>query len=199
MELWIASSNRGKISEFKSILLNNVPFPLKIHSQKELSVYFPPLETGDSFEANARIKSKALYRIKKDCKDCWVIADDSGLEVEGLHNLPGIYSARYAGDKATDVENTAKLLTMMKIRSAIHRKAQFRCVMVAYSPDGNEHIFEGVLRGEIALTMRGTGGFGYDNIFIPEGWENTLAEMDRIDKNRISHRGVALHQFAKCL
>lgn len=194
MELWIASSNKGKIREFKSLLIDKVPFPLEIHSQDELPVYSLPRETGDSFEANARIKAKALRGMKKEC---WVIADDSGLEVEGLNGLPGVHSARYAGHRATDVENAIKLLKMISLRSATHRKAQFRCVIVAYSPDGSECIAEGVLRGEISRAMRGTGGFGYDSIFIPEGRENTLAEMEFAEKNQISHRGMALCRFSK--
>ena len=196
MDLWIASSNKGKIREFKTILSDLVSFPLETHSQSELSVYAPAPEIGESFETNARIKARSLRAIKKDS---WVTADDSGLEVEGLNNLPGVHSARYAGDKATDVENTAKLLKMIRLRSPTHRKAQFRCVIVAYSPSGNEYVTEGVLIGEIGHSMRGAGGFGYDNVFIPKGWENTLAEMGLAEKNRISHRGIALRQFAKIL
>ena len=196
MELWIASSNKGKIREFKNLLLDHLSLPMEIHSQDELPVYFPPPETGDSFEANARIKARALHGIKKNC---WVLADDSGLEVEGLNNLPGVHSARYAGNKATDVENTTKLLKMISLRSPNHRKAQFRCIIVAYSPKGEEHILEGVLKGKISTTMRGTEGFGYDSVFIPLGQDKTLAEITLTEKNQISHRAIALHKFTQHL
>ena len=194
MELWIASSNKGKIREFESLLQDLLSCPVEIYSQDKLPVYSSPLETGDSFEANARIKARTLHVMKKKC---WVLADDSGLEVEGLNNLPGVHSARYAGDKATDVENTTKVLKMINLRSATHRQAQFRCFMIAYSPDGTEHLAEGVLKGKISHAMSGTRGFGYDNIFIPEGQDKTLAEITSIEKNKISHRAMALRQLAK--
>lgn len=191
MELWVATSNRGKLDEFKSLLAEK---GLKVHSQSELNAYAIPKENGDSFEANARIKAKSLRSVKSNC---WVIADDSGLEVKGLKNLPGIHSARYAGDGASDAENTAKLLKMMQLRGVADRSAQFRCVMVAYSPEGKEYVFDGSLKGMISKTQKGNQGFGYDNVFVPEGQEQTLAELGLAFKNKVSHRALAIRNFSE--
>ncbi len=197
MILWIASSNKGKVGEFKKLLQNLGPSNLtppswEVHSQSELSTYFSPPETGDSFEANARLKAKSLHGVKKDS---WVMADDSGLEVCSLNNLPGIYSARYAGEKATDLENNMKVLKMLNLRCPHKRQAKFRCVIVAYSPNGQEYLTEGILNGEISETMKGKGGFGYDSVFIPEGHNQTLAELGSLVKNKISHRHQAFNQL----
>jgi XTP/dITP diphosphohydrolase len=188
-ELWIATGNQGKLNEFK-MLFNRLP--ISVHSQSELPVFSPPPENGDSFTANARIKARALRSLRSDQ---WVLGEDSGLEVEGLGNLPGIHSARYAGPKAADSENTAKLLKMMQIRHVSNRRAQFRSVIVAYAPTGEEFIFEGILKGEIAKAARGSTGFGYDNVFIPEGQTQTLAELGSAFKNSISHRAQATAQL----
>lgn len=192
-ELWIATGNQGKLNEFK-MLFNRLP--LQIRSQAELPVFAAPPENGDSFLANARIKALALKAMKPGH---WVVADDSGLEVAGLGNLPGIHSARYAGPKASDSENTAKLLKMMQLKAMSSRAARFRCVLVAFDPQGQEHVFEGQLQGEIAKAGRGTGGFGYDNVFIPEGQTRTLAELEPAFKNKISHRALAVAQMIDLL
>ncbi|MBK7843342.1 MAG: RdgB/HAM1 family non-canonical purine NTP pyrophosphatase [Bdellovibrionales bacterium] len=193
MVIWVATENKGKLSEFKLLL---DPLKLDIHSQSELSYFSPPPENGDSFLANARIKTRALKALKKEF---WVVGEDSGLEVEGLGNLPGIHSARYAGPKAGDRENVAKLLKMMELRSFTNRKARFKCVMVAYSPDGQEHVMEGLLQGELAKKATGTSGFGYDPVFIPEGQTKTIAELGLAFKNQVSHRAQALQQLVKIL
>lgn len=192
-ELWIATGNQGKLNEFK-MLFNRVP--VAIHSQSELPVFAPPPENGDSFVANARIKAKAVKALKAAH---WAMGEDSGLEVAGLNNLPGIHSARYAGPKASDSENTAKLLKMMQLRPMNSRAAQFRSVIVAYDLQGKEHVFEGILKGEIAKVPRGSAGFGYDNVFVPEGQTQTLAELGLAFKNKISHRAVACAQMAQVL
>ena len=194
MNVWIASSNKGKIREFKEILSYHTSFSLDFHAQSEISYYTPPPETGDSFEANARIKVRSICAIKKAC---WVVADDSGLEVEGLNYLPGVHSARYAGPRATDKENIDKLLKMIHLRCPTQRQAQFRCVIVASSPTDQEFVVEGTLRGHIIPNLRGTKGFGYDSVFVPQGKKHTLAEMELAEKNQISHRGIALRQLAK--
>ena len=128
-QLWISTTNQNKLNEFKNILGSQV----EIHSVSELSFYSAPPETGKTFADNARIKAKTLKALKPGT---WVVADDSGLEAEGLGGLPGVHSARYAGDKAGDGENVAKLLKMIQIRSAQNRKAQMTCVLVAYDPQG---------------------------------------------------------------
>jgi XTP/dITP diphosphohydrolase len=187
LELWIATGNRGKLIEFKTLLPK-----LDIHSQGELKVFSPPVEDGKTFEENARKKARALKAVKTGV---WVVGEDSGLEVEGLNNMPGIHSARYAGEKARDSENVAKLLKMMALRSATNRKAQFQCYMVVYSPDGKEFVLNGLLKGTISDKVRGTDGFGYDPIFIPEGESKTLAELGLTRKNQISHRAEAIRKL----
>ena len=189
MNIWIATSNRGKLHEFCRLL---APLNGNIYSCSDIPAYKPPPETGETFEANARIKAKSLRSVKKDD---WILADDSGLEVFGLNNLPGVHSARYAGLNASDTENTAKLLKMLALRSPQKREAQFRCVLAAYSPTGQEFIFEGSSKGLIAQKQRGKNGFGYDSVFIPEGSEKTFAEMTEDKKNHSSHRSTAITKF----
>ncbi|MFK8139027.1 MAG: RdgB/HAM1 family non-canonical purine NTP pyrophosphatase [Bdellovibrionales bacterium] len=188
MELWIASSNPGKIKEIESLLSKQFS---SFHSQSELSYYSSPEETGDSFEANARIKAKSLAAVKNNV---WVLADDSGLCCEGINGMPGIHSARYAGEKASDPENTAKLLKMLQLRTK-NRKAYFECCLILIDPNGNEKVFTGRLDGEIDRKQSGKGGFGYDPVFVPEGSNTTLAEMGPADKNQISHRAKALRDL----
>lgn len=192
MDLWIASSNKGKISEFQ-LLLKEIS-DLHIHLQSEISGFTPRPETGATFLDNARIKAKSLRAVKNQS---WVLADDSGLEVEGLGNLPGVHSARYAGANASDSENVAKLLKMMSLRSAHNRKAQFVCQLVVFSPNGDEWTFTGELKGQISSKPAGQLGFGYDPIFIPDGESQSLAELGPGYKNRASHRALATQAFVK--
>ena len=189
-ELWVATGNQGKLNEFKMLFNRLVQEKgLALHAQQELPVFSAPPETGDTFLANARIKARALRSVKNTF---WVIGEDSGLAVEGLNGLPGVHSARYAGPKAADAENVAKLLKMMSIRPIANRKAAFVSTIVAFTPDGTEHIFEGRLDGEIAKAPKGNTGFGYDNVFIPTGESQTLAELGLAFKNKISHRAKAV-------
>lgn len=191
MEMWIASSNRGKIAEFQ-MLLKEIP-DLVLHVQSEISAFSPPKEDGTSFLANARIKARSLKSVKNNV---WVLAEDSGLEAEGLNNLPGIHSARYAGEKAGDAENVAKLLKMISMRTQ-NRKARFYTSLVIYNPQGEEFSFEGDLKGQIAMKPAGQHGFGYDPVFIPEGETQTLAELGPGFKNMKSHRSVAIKKFVE--
>jgi len=190
VNLWIATGNRGKLSEFKMLLKT---LEANIKSQSELPVYSSPPETGDTLTANARIKAKSLKSVVND--EDWVLADDSGLFVEGLNGMPGVHSARYAGEKARDSENTAKLLKMMQIRSSSNRKAYFECTLVLIGPNREEHIFTGQLHGQIAAKQTGTGGFGYDPVFIPDGKTKTLGELPDGEKNAISHRYQACQKL----
>lgn len=194
MEIWIASGNKGKIFEFQ-LLLKSIP-DLKIHLQSEIPGFSPRPEDGLTFLDNARIKARALRSIKNNA---WVIADDSGLEVEGLNNLPGVHSARYAGPKASDSENVAKLLKMMTIRPMNNRNARFVCSLVVFTPEGEEWIFEGYLKGKISQKPAGLMGFGYDPVFIPEGQESSLAELGPGFKNLESHRASATKAFLQRL
>lgn len=187
-QLWISTTNQNKLNEFKNILGDKV----EIHSVSELGFYSAPPETGTTFADNARIKAKTLKALKPGT---WVVADDSGLEAEGLGGLPGVHSARYAGDKASDGENVAKLLKMIQIRSAGNRKAKMVCVLVAYDPEGREHVVEGAIQGQIALTARGKSGFGYDPVFIPDGQSKTYSELGAAIKNQSSHRSQAIREL----
>lgn len=194
-ELWFATGNKGKLSEVR--LLMEKEFPgIQIRGNNDIPSYFAPPENGQSFLDNARIKAKSLKAMKSGL---WVMAEDSGLEVEGLGNLPGIHSARYAGPKASDSENVAKLLKMMQIRQISPRTARFQCAMVVYTPTGEEWLFTGTLPGEIARNVKGQHGFGYDPVFVPEGETQTLAELGLAYKNKHSHRARAVGAFIEKL
>lgn len=190
MDLWIATGNKGKLAEYKLALGSHPEF--KIYSQSDLPYFSPKPEDGQTFVENARIKAKSVKALKSEH---WVLGEDAGLEVEGLNNLPGIHSARYAGPNARDSENIAKLLKMIQIRSNSNRKAQFKCVTVVLTPQNEEWVFEGILKGQISAKAIGTLGFGYDPIFIPEGETKTLAELGPAFKIQKSHRAMALTQF----
>lgn len=192
-EIWLATTNSGKVSEFKSLLMDK---GFSIKTLKDVPSYYAPKETGETFEDNARIKAKALHAIKEGS---WVIAEDSGLQVFGLNNFPGVHSARYAGDNASDDENNAKLLKMINIRTSANRGAQFICCIVALSPEGEEHIIEGIVKGDISKKLAGTEGFGYDVCFIPEGETQTFAELGLKLKNKVSHRAQAIRKLSEIL
>lgn len=191
MKLWIATSSKGKLNEFKVLLKSAFP-ECEILSISDVSVFYPPPEDGKTYLENARIKTKSLKSVKPED---WVIGDDTGLEVKGLDNLPGIHSARYAGPKASDAENRAKMVKMLHLRNITDRSASFKCCIIAYSPSGEELIFEGEMKGSINKKEVGDFGFGYDSIFVPEGQTQTLAELGPAFKNQHSHRALALKQF----
>ena len=192
MDLWIATTNQGKLNEFRNILQST---GATIHSVSEIKNYSSPPENGATFIENARIKARSLKAMRPGE---WVIADDSGLEAEGLNNLPGIHSARYAGPKARDGENVAKLLKMLSLRTT-NRKARFVCAMVVFDPQGVEHVFEGTVEGTISDKVRGTTGFGYDPVFIPNGETQTFAELGAAVKNKLSHRANAIRKLTEIL
>jgi XTP/dITP diphosphohydrolase len=194
MKLWIATGNKGKLAEFK-LLLNKTN--CEIHAQNELPFYASPPETGKTFLDNARIKAKSLKSVVDE--NDWVLADDSGLCVEGLNGLPGVHSARYAGEKASDGENVAKLLKMMQIRPMANRNAYFECSLVLISPQREEHLFTGQVHGQIATKALGTKGFGYDPIFIPQNYKETFGELTDAVKNTLSHRAVACKKLTDFL
>ena len=182
----IATNNLGKIREIREIGKN---IPVLFKSLKDIwpePVNIP--ETGTTFEENAQMKAAWVFTRK----GTWTLADDSGLEVDLLNGEPGVYSSRYAGDAQNDQENIRKLLKKLNGASVQERTARFRCVMVLKGPDYTESIVSGTCRGSIALESRGSEGFGYDPIFIPDGFSNTFAEMEPSVKNGISHRGKAL-------
>lgn len=189
-EFWFATGNKGKVKEYE-LLLRELG-EIQLHTQNEISGFSTRPEDGKTFLDNARIKARTLRAVKDTH---WVFGEDSGLEVNGLNGLPGVHSARYAGPHAADSENVAKLLKMMTIRPMPNRNARFYCSLLVYSPTGEEWSFEGILNGEIAKTPKGQLGFGYDPVFIPEGQQQTLAELGPGFKTLKSHRSLAFHQF----
>jgi len=181
----IASSNKGKIKEIKQILDGIKIITLLDINEQDIDVE----ENGFTFQDNALIKAKAYA--KKFGYIC--LADDSGLEVDALDGAPGINSARYAGDNATDQDRVKKLLHELSGLAATKRKAHFKCVVCLYDPTNDDKIFaEGVCKGLICITPSGKNGFGYDPIFIPDGSRFTMADLLPEQKNEISHRGRAL-------
>ena len=176
----IASKNKGKLKEYEA-MLKPLKFELfSLFDFPELNI----IESGATFEENALLKAKSLRRKTKEM----IIADDSGLEVEALNNKPGVFSKRFSKE-GTDEANNAKLLKLME--NEISRKARFVSVIVLLKSDGEVHYFKGVLEGYIHTVSIGEQGFGYDPIFLPSGYTQTLAELDLSVKNKISHRAKA--------
>ena len=189
MKVIFASRNKGKIKEVSEILGSR----FEITSLPDMKGIDEIEETGTTFEENAFIKAKTVYRIT----GLPVIADDSGLEVQQLGGAPGVYSARYAGEKADDTQNNKKLLEELKKHPAPHH-AQFVCTAVFY--DGkNEFCAKGAIKGTIIDAPRGANGFGYDPLFMPDGYTITTAEMSSDEKNKISHRALAFTELKKLL
>ena len=188
MDLLLATRNQHKTREFTQLLGPN--FTLRdLTSQHDLPEI---LETGRSFEENAVIKATTISKI---FPHEMVIADDSGLEVRTLESAPGIFSARYAGEKASDRRKVEKLLR--ELQSATERSARFRCVIALAKNGGLITTFTGEVAGTITRSPRGKNGFGYDPIFMPEGFEETFAELPSETKNAISHRANAVGQLVR--
>lgn len=188
----IATQNLGKLREIREILSD---WPVEWETLRGYPGCPEALESAPDYLNNAREKASLAAEY---CAE-WALADDSGLEVEALDGAPGVRSARYAGEKASDAENFQKLIEELASRSATNRKAAFRCTLVLRHPDGRELIGEGELRGHIAELPRGDGGFGYDPIFIPEGFDRSLAELSPQEKNSLSHRRQALRSLTEAL
>lgn len=183
--LYLASGNEHKRQEIEAMLAG---LPVALHSAQAFGGMPEVDENAETLQGNASLKANALFR-KADSKH-WVLADDSGLFVEALGGAPGVRSARYAGVKATDAANCHKLLEALGDIPLVARRAAFRCCFCLKSPD-RERFFEGACKGIIISEARGLTGFGYDPIFIPDGYERTFAEMSPEEKNRLSHRAVA--------
>ena len=184
--LVLATHNQGKIAEFKELLSG---FPVEIKSLKDFGPIPSVVEDGETFEDNA-------YRKAHDTAKMLgfpALADDSGLRVEALDGDPGVYSARYAGEGASDQENILKLLEAMKGKK--NRRATFECVIAIAVPRGPALIYEGRCDGEIIHEMRGENGFGYDPIFFYPLGRETFAQMSSDEKNRVSHRGKAMAEL----
>jgi XTP/dITP diphosphohydrolase len=188
--LVIATSNRAKVLEFRSLLSD---LPLEVVGASDVLFDKPTIVEGsDTFEENATLKAKAIA----DASTMLTLADDSGLEVDALGGRPGVRSARFAHDRATDAENNAALLLAMADVEEEHRQARFRCVLALVDPwalpGAAPTVTEGTCDGSIAREPRGAGGFGYDPLFIVKGRDKTMAELRDDEKNAISHRAVAV-------
>ncbi len=191
MKVVIATSNKGKLKEFETLL---APLNWQFYSLKDLGID-SPIEDGASFYENALIKAKHAATIS----GYPAIADDSGLCVDSLNGAPGIKSARYAGENSSDADNNLKLLKSLENRN--QRNAAFVACLVFFDPNSNERPIsaEGRLEGEIALNSKGKDGFGYDPIFLISGENKTLAELGKDYKNENSHRAKATKILLKML
>ena len=185
MKIVFATNNKHKLQEVRDILGNKV----EVLSLNDINCYDNIPETGNTLEENALIKARWVYE-KYGC-DCF--ADDTGLEVEALGGAPGVYSARYTGEECDSQANMKKLLENLTQEN--NRKAQFRTV-IALIIKGNEKLFDGVVKGSISDKKMGEAGFGYDPIFIPEGYETSFAQMGSEAKNSISHRFRATEKLS---
>lgn len=189
MEFVLASGNAHKAVEIGQML----PDGIAVTSQGSLGIGSVP-ETGQTFIENALIKARHAAAESGRA----AIADDSGIAVRALGGEPGIYSARYAGENATDEDNVNKLLDGMSSLSGAERQASFHCVLVCLrtADDPTPLIAEGSWSGSIAVRTSGTGGFGYDPVFVADGYDCTVAELSTEEKNRLSHRAIALRKLS---
>lgn len=186
--LIVATHNAHKTGEMRAILGDLFDIIEDLTAIPDLE---PPVEDADTFAGNSAIKALAA---SKERPDALILADDSGLEVDALDGAPGIYSSRFSGENATDASNREKLIADLEGVPA-PRTARFRCVVTVAK--GNEVVasFDGTVEGQIATSMTGEGGFGYDPLFIPDGHDRSFGELSEEIKNGMSHRGRALKQF----
>lgn len=193
MNIIVSSSNKDKVKEIQDTLGNNYNLILKDQiGLGDIDV----VEDGQTLEENSYKKAMAIFEKTKKA----TLADDTGLFVEALDMRPGVYSARYAGENATYEENVDKMLNELKdIKDLNKRKAFFKTVVCFIDNQGKEHFVEGILKGKIIFERKGQNGFGYDPIFLPNGYETTLAQITKEEKNKISHRAKALANLKKLL
>ena len=188
MKLVFASNNANKIKEIQQL----IPSSIEVVSLQDIGCTEEIPETADTIEGNAILK--ANYVTEKYGFNCF--ADDSGLEVEALNGAPGVYSARYAGEPKNDDNNMNKLILALK--NEPNKKANFKTV-ICLNVDGKQHLFNGIVNGKIIDTKIGENGFGYDPIFIADGFTKTFAELTMQEKASISHRGIAVKQLVNFL
>jgi len=194
LRILVASKNRAKASEIAQILTEEA-LNLEVVSLADFSDVDLPPETGATFAENAVLKAKYAAA----ATGLPTVADDSGLEIDALDGQPGILSARYAGEGATDEDRYRKVLKLLAGTPLNERTARFRCAAAYADPGGTVIVAEGTCEGHIAGEPSGSGGFGYDPIFIPEGNTRTMAELAPREKHAISHRGRALHRLARLI
>jgi XTP/dITP diphosphohydrolase len=191
-ELLLATSNPGKIREYR-FLLDGLGYQVTSLSGRGISEVV--VETGHSYEQNARLKAITYAGLSR----CITLADDSGLEVDALHGEPGLHSARFAGEAATDEERVSRLLARLDGVPWDDRAAHFRCVIVIVTPHGTSHVCRGDCHGMIAFEPRGDSGFGYDPVFYLPEIGTTMAELPLETKNQVSHRARASQQARQVL
>ena len=189
--LIVATRNPDKLIELRRIL-DAGRVPVDVSDLDEFPDMPEVAETGLTFAENALLKARAVAAYT----GLPAVADDSGLCVDALNGMPGVLSARWAGRHGDDEANLELVLAQLADIPADHRGAQFACAAALVLPSGAEHVAEGLLEGALTTAPRGTNGFGYDPIFVPDGYEITTAEMDPADKDKISHRGRALRHLA---
>lgn len=188
MELVFATNNGHKIQEVRQLLKQHV----QLLSLQDIGCSEELPETGNTLEANAVQKARYVHdKFKANC-----FADDTGLEIESLNGDPGVYSARYAGEEKSAEKNIQKVLE--KLTGIQNRKAVFKTI-ISLIINNKEYLFEGIVKGNISTELKGKMGFGYDPIFIPEGYTISFAEMTLEEKNRISHRARAVNKLAEFL
>lgn len=185
----IASTNPGKIVEVRQIF---AALPLSLLTADDVGPWPAVKETGETYLANALLKARAVAAFTGKP----ALADDSGIEVDALDGAPGVRSARYAGEAATDEDNNTKLIAALDGIPSEGRCARYRCVAVLVTPEGQEIAGIGSCEGRIGFEPRGSGGFGYDPWFVPQGESRTMAELTPEEKHAISHRGKALRGLA---
>jgi XTP/dITP diphosphohydrolase len=186
--LLVGSGNRKKAAELSALLQG---LRWEVRGLQDYPPQPEPEETGTTFEENAVLKA----RYYGEAFGVACLADDSGLVVDALGGAPGVYSARYAGPEATDADNNAKLLRAMEELLWHERTARFVCCAAFYRPGQPVHLEHGTVEGHISMEPFGTGGFGYDPLFVPAGYDRTFGEMDAPEKHGLSHRGQALAKF----
>lgn len=191
-KLLLASSNPGKIREYR-LLLDNLG--CQIVTLPEQGITEVVAEQGDSYEENARMKAVAYAKSSR----LITLADDSGLEVDALNGKPGVHSARFAGENATDADRVAKLLAMLNGVPRDNRTACFKCVIAIATPEGGLDLCQGDCRGIITLEAKGENGFGYDPVFYLPELGKTMAELSLELKNKLSHRGHAARKAMEIL
>ncbi len=188
-ELIFATYNFHKVDEIKKMLTGEY----RVFSLSEIGLRENILEIGETLQENALIKVRHIFnKTKKAC-----FADDTGLKVDALNDAPGVFSARYAGKEATFEDNINKLL--MALDGESNRRAEFRTIIAYIDSNGKELFFEGKVEGSILIQKKGEKGFGYDPIFLPDGFKLSFAEMSLKEKSKISHRAKAVQRFAKYL
>ena len=197
-KLVIASNNEGKIKEIKRILKE---LPLEVLSLRDMGIDIDVEEDGFTFEENAKKKSVEIYKelIRRENKDFIVMSDDSGLEVDYLKGEPGVFSARYAGEHGNDKKNNEKLLLNLKGVKEEDRKARFVCQLALINDKNEYRGIRGTVDGYILESEKGDGGFGYDPLFFFKPLNKSFGELTMEEKNKISHRGVALEEAKEVL